>query len=337
MQISEILSVSTIPDEARSSYSFDSGVQRAWIDTMERLSDGKADELKKIPFELLNRNFVCGFEVRHFFFSKNRLFKKEPIMLVQMVEFQDGYQIENVRIDPAYRGKSLALKAYVAISDWTGGPLYSGPNQTQDSAAAIWAKLFQMYPNRVVAYDQKERVDLPLKMTSKGLVARDKEQVYNPINHVNSGFIKDQVKRSKRTRLLKFLPTDQEITESILTEMYTAYQLSKKSRAEILSKFPPKFSDVRAHHVTVKFGVPKDQPKPHPAKIQVVGYATDDSGIEAVVCSVNGKTTRPDGGTYHVTLSHGNDRKSSQSNGLLANGWTPVEPFDIDTTPEILK
>jgi len=123
----------------------------------------------------------------------------------------------------------------------------------------------------------------------------------------------------------------------IIMETYSAYVLSKKSRAKILSTFPPKFPEVRAHHITVKFGLSKEDRIPRQAKIEVVGYAADDS-LEAVVVSVNGREHRSDGGIYHITLSHTADRKSSQSNNVIAQGWEPVsELFNIDAVGEILK
>jgi hypothetical protein len=127
------------------------------------------------------------------------------------------------------------------------------------------------------------------------------------------------------------------LIEIILTETYSAYVLSKKSRAKILATFPPKFSDIRSHHITVKFGLSKDDRIPHQANVKVVGYTADDS-LEAVVVSVNGKTQRPDGKIYHITLSHEPNRKSSQSNNVIAAGWKEINnPFEIETTPEILK
>jgi len=74
-------------------------------------------------------------------------------------------------------------------------------------------------------------------------------------------------------------------------QTYSAYKLSKKSREKLLLHFPPKFENIIAHHITVKY--PSDI-MPHPAKIQVVGHAYED-GIEAAVVSINGRTTRADG------------------------------------------
>lgn len=124
--------------------------------------------------------------------------------------------------------------------------------------------------------------------------------------------------------------------KELIFESYSAYVLTKKSRSLLLNKFPPKFSKVDADHITVKFGLNKTDRIPHEAKIQVVGYASDAS-LECCVIAVNGKTVRPDGSTYHITLSYDSGRKPVESNHLLKHGWTSVTPLDISAKPTILK
>jgi hypothetical protein len=117
-----------------------------------------------------------------------------------------------------------------------------------------------------------------------------------------------------------------------LDTYFTAYNLTKASRRELMKHFPPKFNLV-AHHVTVEFDVPEDTPVPGYAELKVVGYASDDT-LEALVVSVNGTTTRKDGSTYHLTWSKTSDRSSAESNAVIAqNGWTKVGPFDMWATP----
>lgn len=121
--------------------------------------------------------------------------------------------------------------------------------------------------------------------------------------------------------------------------MYTAHVLSKDARKTVLDKFPPKFPDVFAHHATIKFGVPNDEKIPAQAKVKVIGYICDNS-LEALIVTVNGKKFRPDGKRYHVTLSldKSKGRAPAQSNTLiLSSDFEPVTPFEIETTPEILK
>jgi len=124
-----------------------------------------------------------------------------------------------------------------------------------------------------------------------------------------------------------------------LFEMYTAYVLDKKSRRELAKQFPPKYPEFVGHHTTIKFGVPKDAPKPKPADVKVVGYADDGEGLEALVVAVNGSVDRPDGSVYHITwsLDRSLGRKPVQSNALVQNGYESVKPIHIKTTPEVLR
>jgi hypothetical protein len=119
---------------------------------------------------------------------------------------------------------------------------------------------------------------------------------------------------------------------------HTAYVLTPESRAAILERFPPKFSDVICHHVTERFGVPGSKKfMPAPADIIVVGYACDAT-LEALVVTVNGKTARPDGMVYHITLSleRSAGRKPVDSNRLIAAaGWSSVAPLAIDAVPQM--
>ena len=127
--------------------------------------------------------------------------------------------------------------------------------------------------------------------------------------------------------------------QELLLEMYTAYVLDKKSRRKLLKTFPPKYPKVIGHHITVKFGVSKQTSIPSAADIKVVGYADSADGLEALVVSVNGKTTRPDGSTYHITWSLDPTKyKPVDSNKLLKkSSYKTIEPIKINTTPDLLK
>jgi hypothetical protein len=124
-----------------------------------------------------------------------------------------------------------------------------------------------------------------------------------------------------------------------LFEMYTAYVLDDKSRRSLAKVFPPKYPEFVGHHITLKFGVPKDTKKPRPADISIVGYADDGEGLEALVVSVNGKTIRPDGKTYHITwsLDRSKGRKPVQSNALVQQGYQSTGEHPVNTTSEVLR
>lgn len=120
--------------------------------------------------------------------------------------------------------------------------------------------------------------------------------------------------------------------------VYSAYVITPESRAAILERFPPRFSDVICHHVSERFGVPgSSKVMPAPAAITVVGY-TSDASLEALIVTVNGTTVRPDGSVYHITLSleRLEGRKPADSNCLIASsGWTIVTPLVVKTCPQI--
>jgi hypothetical protein len=123
--------------------------------------------------------------------------------------------------------------------------------------------------------------------------------------------------------------------------MYTAYVLTDEARDMLLEKFPPKYSKVIAHHVTVEFGVPVDSEVPDEAEVKIVGEADTGDGLQALVAMVDGSTRRPDGGTYHVTWSLEPDRyKPVDSNQLLADfskRWKISLATHVDVEPALLK
>ena len=103
-----------------------------------------------------------------------------------------------------------------------------------------------------------------------------------------------------------------------MSKGYIAYNLTESSRAKLLGEFPPKFTKVVAHHITIMFGVDSSALLPAvPEKVEVVGYASNDK-IECVVVRVDGKERREsDGKLLHITLSHNDDAKPVMSNDLL--------------------
>lgn len=119
---------------------------------------------------------------------------------------------------------------------------------------------------------------------------------------------------------------------------YSGYAVSDTSRARLLSKLPPLFPDVYAHHVTYKFGVGEDEVPSHPTESEIVGYASDDS-LEAYVVSIDGNIYRPDGKIYHVTwsLDKSAGRKPVQSNELIESGWKKIQPIPIDLIPKFFS
>ena len=117
---------------------------------------------------------------------------------------------------------------------------------------------------------------------------------------------------------------------------YSAYIIENQSRLQLLEHFPPKFSDVIAHHVTFKF--PDQFAPPLCDEVIVVGYAANDK-VECVVVEVRGSVDRPAGGFFHITLSV--DRKAGakpvHSNRLLKKGWQAVERLSLDVKAALIE
>ena len=119
---------------------------------------------------------------------------------------------------------------------------------------------------------------------------------------------------------------------------YLAYTLSANSRNDLLHHFKPKYPEVICEHVTYKFPAKSTDALPPVAhEAHVVGYA-EEPGLEALVVEINGSTKRPDGGTFHITLSLSRElkKKPMHSNALLRNGFQHVHPVTIHLTSAFL-
>jgi hypothetical protein len=117
--------------------------------------------------------------------------------------------------------------------------------------------------------------------------------------------------------------------------MFIGYELTNQSRNMLLEKFPPKYNRVICHHITEKYGVPKDaEAPPIPESVQVVGYIDSGDGVEGLLVSVNGSTERRDGNSYHITLSIDQDTRKPADTNKYTKDATPVNPLDIEVTPK---
>ena len=118
---------------------------------------------------------------------------------------------------------------------------------------------------------------------------------------------------------------------------YTGWRLTESSREMLLKRFPPRYPDVIAHHITLSLG----KGAPEHATIKVIGYVTDGVGLEALLVSVNGSSVRGSDNTrYHITWSidraagykpvHSN-RVISENKSDDFGGWTSEHAIDIET------
>jgi hypothetical protein len=106
----------------------------------------------------------------------------------------------------------------------------------------------------------------------------------------------------------------------------TGWKLASDERASLLDRFPPKYENVVADHVTLRTGATPETPLPREVEAAIVGQADDGDSLECLVVSIDGTTDRPDGSTYHITWSLGAGRRARESNDVLRElGWKPLD------------
>ena len=115
----------------------------------------------------------------------------------------------------------------------------------------------------------------------------------------------------------------------------TGWKLQPDERETLLQRFPPKYENVVADHVTLRVGATPDTPLPKKRAARVVGRADDENSLECLVVELDGTTDRPDGSTYHITWSLGPGRKARESNDVLRDrGWEHVPtPIPVELEP----
>ena len=115
----------------------------------------------------------------------------------------------------------------------------------------------------------------------------------------------------------------------------TGWKLPADERAALLQRFPPKYENVIADHVTLRVGATTDTPLPKKRAARVVGRADDENSLECLVVELDGTTDRPDGSTYHITWSLGPGRQAIESNDVLRDrGWEHIPtPIPVELEP----
>ena len=116
----------------------------------------------------------------------------------------------------------------------------------------------------------------------------------------------------------------------------TGWKLPQVERDLLLQRFPPKYENVVADHVTLRTGATPETPLPRePVISKVVGRADDGESLECLVVELDGTTDRPDGSTYHITWSLGPGRRARESNDVLRDrGWDPIDaPIPVELEP----
>jgi hypothetical protein len=115
----------------------------------------------------------------------------------------------------------------------------------------------------------------------------------------------------------------------------SGWKLPCDDRDVLLQRFPPRYENVIADHVTLSVGATPETPLPRKPKARIVGRADDGKSLECLVAELDGTTDRPDGSTYHITWSLGPRRKARESNDVLRDqGWQRIsDPIPIELEP----
>lgn len=127
------------------------------------------------------------------------------------------------------------------------------------------------------------------------------------------------------------VPTD--IHESITS--YNGYSIDGAVRDKLLERFPPMFDRVAMHHITYQYGVEESLP-PTATVAKIIATVSNDRA-QALIVEINGTTKRPNGQTFHITVSYAASQGASakDSNQAIAESpWEPLErPMTIPITP----
>lgn len=112
------------------------------------------------------------------------------------------------------------------------------------------------------------------------------------------------------------------------------WKLDRGERGQLLDRFPPRYAEAVADHVTLETNA-QSKPLPPEAAAEIVGRADDGQGVEAMVVAIGGSTDRPDGSTCHITWSLAPGRRAKESNDVLReHGWTTIgEPVPVTIMP----
>ncbi len=116
----------------------------------------------------------------------------------------------------------------------------------------------------------------------------------------------------------------------------TGWRLPPQDRAALLERFRPRYPQLVADHVTLRFDTDGETALPTARGGEVVGEVDNGKGVQALVVRIDGTTERGDGSHFHITWSLGPGRRAKESNdAIAARGWERIHPpVPIALTPE---
>ena len=118
--------------------------------------------------------------------------------------------------------------------------------------------------------------------------------------------------------------------------MTTGWKLARECRERLLEQHPARYAEAVADHVTFRSGDRErdDEVPDAVSEAAIVGRADDDHGVEAYVVAIEGSTSRPDGGPWHLTWSLAPGREAKESNTVIAErSWSRLAPIPLTLVP----
>jgi len=119
-----------------------------------------------------------------------------------------------------------------------------------------------------------------------------------------------------------------------VAQLTIGWKLDRQQRAALLARYPARYENVVADHVTLSVAG-SEQPEPL-SNAEIIGYVDDENGIEAMIVAIDGSTVRPDGKIWHITWSTASGRTARESNDVIAKiGWLQMRVERLALIPAI--
>ena len=153
MLISEIKGIADYGNTTDPNEYLNQSYQRASNRT-QPFGDRAFTKLASIPGMPTNEVYTNGYVISVFVMTGT-----EPIFLLNLTNFAEGYSATNVVVHTEHTGKGFAVPTYLAVSKAYGVPLYSFGTHTP-AGNQIWQTLHKQYPNRVRGVNVKTGEDV---------------------------------------------------------------------------------------------------------------------------------------------------------------------------------
>jgi hypothetical protein len=102
--------------------------------------------------------------------------------------------------------------------------------------------------------------------------------------------------------------------------------------AELRRRIPPKYIGIMMPHCTLSFHTHRHAALPAAANGRIYGRVDDGIGVEALLISIDGEKSRPDGKLFHITWSLAKGRKPRESNDVIKSRSYDLLIDDIHIT-----